>query len=353
MEMQKILKYCVEQNASDVHILAGVPPTLRLYGELMPIPEAKPITPERSQEMLFSVMNEDQRSILETDKEIDFSYSIPSGHRFRVNVYYEKGVLAGAFRAIPSEIRSIEELGLPSVLHKFTKRKQGLVLVTGPAGHGKSTTLAAMIEEINQNRSEHIVTIEDPIEFVYEPKESIISQREMHADTHSWSVALRSTLREDPDVVLIGEMRDKETIASVLTIAETGHLVFATLHTNNAAQTIDRIVDAFPEEQQSQIKSQLALSLEAVLSERLVPSLDDKLTPVMEILIATSAVRSNIREGKTHLLQNVIQTSGEMGMKTLDMALAEAYQNDEISLEVGRSYADNLDDFNRLVSRGG
>ncbi len=351
LNMQDILKYCVQYDASDVHILVGVPPYIRLHGKLMPIPETEVVTPQASRELVTSVLTPEQKELLENERELDFSYSLSTGTRFRVNAYYEKGNLAAAFRAIPEKIRSIEELGLPNLLNDLTELKQGLILVTGPTGHGKSTTLAAMIERINETRSEHIVTIEDPIEFVYEQKQSIISQRELHADTHSWGIALRSVLREDPDVVLIGEMRDRETIAAALTVAETGHLVFATLHTNNAAQTVDRIVDVFPEEQQQQIRSQLAGTLEAVLSQRLVPSLDGKRVAVMEVMLGTPAVRNTIRDGKSHLLPNVIQTSGDLGMRTIDTALAEAYLAKKISLEVGRQYAENVDDFNRLINR--
>ncbi len=351
LSMQEILNYCVQYDASDVHVLVGMPPYIRLHGKLMPIPETEVIRPQTSQELILSILSEEQKELLKNDRELDFSYSLPSGVRFRINAYYEKGNLAAAFRAIPSRIRSIEELGLPDLLNGLTELKQGLILVTGPTGHGKSTTLAAMIERINQTRAEHIVTIEDPIEFVYEQKKSIISQRELHADTHSWGVALRSVLREDPDVVLIGEMRDLETISAALTVAETGHLVFATLHTNNASQTVDRIVDVFPEEQQQQIRSQLAGTIEAVLAQRLVPSVDGKRVAVMEIMLGSPAVRNTIRDGKSHLLPNVIQTSGDLGMKTMDTALAEAYLAKKIDLEVGRQYAENVDDFNRLINR--
>ncbi len=351
LSMKDILQYCVQYDASDVHILVGVQPYIRLHGKLMPIPETEIVTPQMAKELITSVLSQEQRELLETERELDFSYSLISGTRFRVNVYYEKGNLAGAFRAIPAKIRSIEELGLPDLLNGLTELKQGLILVTGPTGHGKSTTLAAMIERINETRAEHIVTIEDPIEFVYEQKKSIVSQRELHADTHSWGIALRSVLREDPDVVLIGEMRDRETIAAALTVAETGHLVLATLHTNNASQTVDRIVDVFPNDQQQQIRSQLAGTLEAVLSQRLVPSLDGKRVAVMEIMLGSSAVRNTIREGKSHLLPNVIQTSGDLGMRTIDTALAEAYLSKKIDLEVGRQYAENVDDFNRLINR--
>lgn len=352
MEIQKILEMCVQYQASDVHIMVGVPPMLRLNGNLLKVPETGIVTPELAGQLLYPLLSEQQKELVTVDRELDFSYSLPGKARFRVNIYFEKGNLAGALRYVPTEIKSLEQLGLPALLGQLTNLKQGLVLVTGPTGHGKTTSLAAMIDRINTERSEHIITIEDPIEFVYIPKKSLISQRELHADTHSWGVALKSVLREDPNVVLIGEMRDYETIESALTIAETGHLVFATLHTNSAAQTIDRIVDVFPENQQQQIRSQLALSLEAVIAQRLVPTPDGKRTVVAEILLATAAVRSLIRDGKTHMLINTMQTSSDVGMRTLEMALAEAYKNNKVSLPVAREYAQNLEELNRLVGGG-
>lgn len=349
MEIKKILEMCVQYGASDVHILVGVPPMLRLHGKLLTVPETKAITPSSADELVNSFLSEQQRELLKVDRELDFSYSLQNGERFRVNVYYEKGNVAAALRYIPATIKTLEDLHMPSILGELTKTKQGLILVTGPTGHGKSTTLAAMIQRINQERSEHIVTIEDPIEYVYTPAKSIISQRELHADTHSWSVALKSVLREDPNVVLVGEMRDYETIEAALTVAETGHLVFGTVHTNSAAQTIDRIVDVFPEKEQQQIRGQLSLSLEAVISQRLIPALDGTRTAIVEILIATPAVRSLIRDGKAHMLINTMQTSTDVGMKTLDMALVEAYKAEKISLITAREYALNVEELNRLV----
>lgn len=352
MEMQKILELCIQYRSSDVHMLVGVQPYFRIYGKLVPIPDSQVLTPESIKQLINSILLDEQKELLEVDKELDFSYSIPSGERFRANVYHERGNMAIALRAIPSKILTIEELGLPMILGELTSLKQGLVLVTGPTGHGKSTTQAAMIDRINRERAEHIVTIEDPIEFLITPVKSIISQRELHADTHSWSVALRSALREDPDIVQIGEMRDFETIQSALTIAETGHLVFATLHTNSAAQTVHRIVDVFPEEQQQQVRAQLAATLQAVLAIRLLPSLDDKRTAVMEILLASPAVRNTIRENKVHLMGNIMQTSTELGMKTMEMSLAESYQKKLISLKTARDYAPSVDELNRLVGVG-
>lgn len=351
MDMQKILQLCVQYAASDVHVIVGVPPMLRLHGKLLTVPETQVVTPAQSEELVLSLLDEQQRELVKVDRELDFSHGLPSGERFRVNVYYEKGNLAAALRYIPAKIRTLEELHLPAIVGELTQMKQGLVLVTGPTGHGKSTTLAAMIQRINQDRSEHIVTIEDPIEYIHSPLKSVISQRELHADTHSWGVALKSVLREDPNVVLIGEMRDYETIEAALTIAETGHLVLATLHTNSAAQTIDRIVDVFPENEQQQVKGQLSLSLGAVIAQRLIPSEDGTRTAICEILIANPAVRSLIRDGKTHMLGNVMQTSTDIGMRTLEMSLAEAYKAGKIALPVAREYALNPDELNRLLGR--
>lgn len=352
MEIQKILEMCVQYQASDVHLLVGVPPMLRLHGKLLSVPETTAIIPTQMDTLVMALLSEQQRELVKVDRELDFSYALPSGARFRINVYYEKGNLAAAIRYIPSKIKTLEELHLPPVLGELTKLKQGLVLVTGPTGHGKSTTLAAMLERINRERSEHVVTIEDPIEYVHLPIKSIISQRELHADTHSWGVALKSVLREDPNVVLVGEMRDYETIEAALTVAETGHLVLATLHTNSAAQTIDRIVDVFPDKEQQQIRGQLSLSLEAVIAQRLVPSLDGARVAVTEILLASPAVRSIIRDGKTQMLTNVMQTSVDMGMSTLEVSLADSYKAGKISLPVARDYALNLDELNRLVGKG-
>lgn len=349
MDMKKILEMCVQYNASDVHVMVGIPPMLRLHGKLLTVPETKAITPSQAEDVINGLLSEQQRELLKIDRELDFSYTIAGGARFRVNVYYEKGNVAAALRYIPASIRTLEDLHLPTIIGKLTEMKQGLVLVTGPTGHGKSTTIAAMIQRINQERSEHIVTIEDPIEYVHTPLKSIISQRELHSDTHSWGIALKSVLREDPNVVLVGEMRDYETIEAAITIAETGHLVFATLHTNSAAQTIDRIVDVFPEKEQQQIRGQLSLSLEAVIAQRLIPSEDGSRVAIAEILIATPAVRSLIRDGKSHMLTNVMQTSTESGMKTLDMALVEAYRAGKISLTIARDYALNVEELNRLV----
>jgi len=304
--------------------------------------------------MIFSILKPEQKELLINNKEIDFSFGFGGGAygdlgRFRTNLYYQRGVLSAAFRFLMPNIRTIEELKLPKICHSFAQLKQGFVLVTGPTGHGKSTTIAAIINEINLNKAVHILTIEDPIEYVYPSGKSIISQREMDLDTHSWSLALRSALREDPDVVLVGEMRDPETIAAALTIAETGHLVFSTLHTNSAAQTIDRIIDAFPASQQAQIKVQLASTLKGVVSQRLIPRIDGGRVPGVEVLIGTSAISNNIREGKTHLIDSIIQTSQDSGMITLESSLASLVLAGTISLETAKSYALRPEELLRMV----
>lgn len=339
MIIKDLLKIVVDRGASDLHLVVGAPPVIRVDGKLRPIPETPILTPDVNKNLVLSLVNEEQKDLLLVNKELDFSYSFQNFGRFRINAYFQRGSLSAALRLIPAKVPTIEELNLPKICHQFAQLRQGFILVTGPTGHGKSSTLAAIIDEINKNRAEHIVTIEDPIEYTYQQGKSIISQRELHQDTHSWEVALRSILREDPDVVLIGEMRDYETIAAALTIAETGHLVFATLHTNSAAQTIDRIVDVFPEHQQPQIRLQLAATLEAVFSQRLLPAIEKGRYPAVEVLLATSAVRNLIREGKTHQIDNVIQTSADLGMMTLEMNLSTLVNQGKISLEVAKEYS--------------
>ncbi|MEJ2441771.1 MAG: PilT/PilU family type 4a pilus ATPase, partial [Patescibacteria group bacterium] len=297
MGIKELLQLTIDKNASDLHIVAGLPPTLRVDGQLYPVPNEGILTPEAIGGFLKEVLNSEQMERISVNKELDLSLSFSEKARFRINAYTQKGSYALAFRRIPLEIPDIDTLKLPKILHSFTKLRQGFILVTGPTGHGKSTTLAAMLNEINNSRATHIVTIEDPIEFVFRPNKSIISQREMGSDTHSWQVALRSVLREDPDVVLVGEMRDHETIASALTVAETGHLDFATLHTNSASQTIDRIVDVFPEEQQGQVRLQLSNVLEAVFSMRLIPAIAGGRVVAYEVMLGTSAIKTSIREG--------------------------------------------------------
>lgn len=349
MDIKELLQITIDNKASDLHLLSGFPPVLRIEGVLSQISGRPVLTHEAVQELVMQLLIPEQKEILTVNRELDFSFEVASQGRFRVNAYYQKGTLAASLRLVPLEIRTIEELNLPKICHTFAGLRQGFILVTGPTGHGKSTTLATILNEINQNRAEHIVTIEDPIEFVFPPGKSLISQREVHGDTHSWEIALRSCLREDPNIVLIGEMRDYETIAAALTIAETGHLVFATLHTNSAAQTVDRIVDVFPEHAKGQIRMQLSATLEAVFSERLVPSLNGGRVPATEIMVATQAVRNVIREGKTHLLDNIIQTSAELGMMTLETNLAYLVRSGKVSLETAQSFALRPADLIRLV----
>jgi twitching motility protein PilT len=322
---------------------------LRIDGALVPISGADVLTDEAVETLVFAILDEDQKQILLKDKEFDFSFAFGDLGRFRVNAFHERGNLAAALRLIPNEILTIEQLGLPPIIDKFANYPRGLVLVTGPTGSGKSTTLAAMIHKINMERSEHIITIEDPIEYTHRSKKSVIVQREVHYDTYSFSAALRSALREDPDVVLIGEMRDLETIASAITIAETGHLVFATLHTNSAAQSIDRMIDVFPPHQQPQIRSQLSNILMAICSQRLVPAIGGGRIASAEILVATPAVRNIIREGKTHQLEAVIQTGAEYGMQSMDKTLAALVHNGTVSYDEARNHAVDLDELDRLM----
>lgn len=351
MTMEDMLTLCIQRNASDLHLIVGSFPCLRINGELLAIEGEAVLEGARSQELVFSVLTQELKDQLLVNKEVDFSYQFKDQGRFRVNAYYHKGTLAAALRLIPAKIKTIEELRLPSIMHQFAQMRQGFVLVTGPTGQGKSSSLAAVIDEINLNRSEHILTIEDPIEFLYQPKKSIISQRELHADTHSWEVALKSALREDPDVVLVGEMRDYETIAAALTVAETGHLVFATLHTNSASQTIDRIIDVFPEHQQAQVRMQLANTLQAVVSQRLMKTMQEDRVAAVEILLATGAVRNIIREGKTFQLDNVIATSADMGMISLEASLAKLVNQGLVSYQKAEEVAVWPDQLARLVKR--
>lgn len=354
MDIQQLLQFTTQNNASDLHLLPGIPPAVRVDGSLAYIPNYSVLTREQVEQMLFSLLTPAQKELLIANKELDFSFGYGGGvygdkGRFRVNAYYQRGLPSAAFRFLPPVIKTVEELALPKVVHNFAALRQGFVLVTGPTGHGKSTTLAALINEINLTRASHILTIEDPIEYVYPNGKSIISQREMGSDTHSWTLALKSALREDPDVVLVGEMRDPETIASAITVAETGHLVFSTLHTNSASQTIDRIIDSFPSHQQPQVRAQLASTLKGVISQRLLPKINGGRVPAVEILVGTTALASNIREGKTHLIDSVIQTSGEMGMITLEASLAQLVLAGSINLDMAKSYAIHQEELQRLV----
>lgn len=355
MELQDLLDITVKNNASDLHLLAGIPPSIRVDGSLVPVKNQPVLQPHDIEQMIFSILTPEQKELLITNKELDFSHGYGGGiygdsGRFRINVYYQRGYLASALRYLPPIIRSIDNLGLPHACHDFAKLRQGFVLVTGPTGHGKSTTLAAILNEINTTRPAHILTIEDPIEYIYPAGTSIVSQREIGSDTHAWPMALRAALREDPDVVLVGEMRDPETMQAAITLAETGHLVFATLHTNSASQSIDRIIDAFPDHQRSQIRVQLASIFKGIISQRLIPKIGGGRCVATEILIATPAVTSNIREGKTHLIDSVIQTSKEIGMMTLESSLAQLVLKGIITLDDAKGYALHEEELVRMAT---
>ena len=344
-----LLDEVVKKKASDLHLQVGLAPMLRIDGALSPVSGADPLNEEAIEGLIFAILDEDQKQILLKDKEFDFSFAYGDLGRFRVNAFHERGNLAAALRLIPNEILSIEQLGLPEIVNKFADYPRGLVLVTGPTGSGKSTSPAALDNKINTEQSKHIITIEDPIEFTHKSQKSVIVQREVHYDTYSFSAALRSSLREDPDVVLIGEMRDLETIASAITIAETGHLVFATLHTNSAAQSIDRMIDVFPPHQQPQIRAQLSNILAAIVSQRLVPTIGGGRMAAAEILVATPAVRNIIREGKSHQLEAVIQTGAEFGMQSMDKTLVSAIHAGTISYDEARNFAVDIDELDRLM----
>lgn len=349
MTIHDLLQMVVDNKGSDLHLIAGIPPHLRIDGHLSPVPQAPVLQQEQLEALIHPLMTQEQKEYVLLNKEIDFGYQYKDAGRFRINVYHQQATLAASLRLIPNKILTIDELGLAPVFHEIIKEKQGIVLVTGPTGEGKSTTLAAMIDEINSTRSEHILTIEDPIEFVYSPKKSIISQREVHHDTQSWEVALRSSMREDPNIVLVGEMRDFETIAAALTVAETGHLVFATLHTYSAAQTIDRIIDVFPASQQNQVRQQLASTIRAVISQRLIPRVSGGRVAATEIMIAHSAIKNLIREGKTFQIDNTIQTATAEGMQLLEMHLAQLLQQGVISKEKAIEFAIRRDALARLI----
>jgi len=350
-QLKELLRETCQAQASDLHLSVGNCPALRVNGLLTPLTKRKALTAEEIQGFATSLMNEDQIQRFLKEKELDFSYNFENDIRFRVNVYLQKGFISIALRLIPSKIRTLEELNLPSVLRQFCRQNQGFVLVTGPSGHGKSTTLAALINEINHTRADHIITIEDPIEYTFQNDQAIIDQREVFQDTLSFARALRATFRQDPDVIMVGEMRDLETMATAITAAETGHLVFATLHTNNAAQTIHRIVDSFAPEQQTQVRNQLAGSLLGVLSQRLVPRIKGGLIPACEIMFNTPAVANLIRENKIHEIDLVIETSVEAGMISLNRSLADLVKRREISLENAVAYSLNPAELRILARR--
>ena len=349
LRIEILLEEIVRKNASDLHLQVGLPPMMRLDGVLAPFPGYNPLNAEEVEHLVFAILDDDQQKILIKDKEFDFSFAFGDLGRFRVNAFHERGNLAASLRLIPNQIKTIAELGMPPVIQSFADFPRGLVLVTGPTGSGKSTTLAALIDKINSEKAQHIITIEDPIEFTHKSKRSAIVQREVHYDTYSFSAALRSSLRQDPDVVLIGEMRDLETISAAITIAETGHLVFATLHTNSAAQSIDRMIDVFPPHQQSQVRSQLANVLQGICAQRLVPAIGGGRVVAAEVMVANPAIRNIIREGKTHQLDTVIQTGSDQGMQTMDRTLVKLVQSGVVTYDDAREFAVDLVEFERLM----
>jgi twitching motility protein PilT len=331
--MADLLQILVDRGGSDLHITTGTNPVIRIAGKLVPLNQFEQLSPQDTQRLAYSVLNEAQKQKFEEESELDLSFGIQGLARFRCNVYRQRGAVGAAIRVVPYKIRAFEELGLPKVVEEMAERPKGLVLVTGPTGSGKSTTLAAMVDKINNERSEHIVTIEDPIEFVHPHKRCVVNQREVFADTHSFKNALKSILRQDPDVVLVGEMRDLETIAAAITIAETGHLTFGTLHTNSCAQTINRIIDVFPTTQQAQVRAQLSLVLEGVLSQTLIPKVGGGRTMALEIMVATPAIRNLIREEKIHQIYSAIQSGSKYGMQTMNQSLAELVRRRQITRE--------------------
>jgi twitching motility protein PilT len=351
-QLDNLLVTSVKENASDLHLSVGKHPTLRVDGILIPLQNEPLLTPELAEGIISELLTPEQKNKLMENRQVDLAYSLEDKARFRVNVYFERGHYAAALRLVPARIKTVEELNLPPLLHDFTKLSQGFILVVGPAGHGKSSTLAAMIDEINHMRSDHIITVEDPIEYVFTQDKCIVSQREVGSDALSFHSALRTILRQDPDVIMIGEMRDATSIGTAMTAAETGHLVFSTLHTNSASQTIDRIVDSFPAEQQDQVVSQLAATLVAIVSERLLPRISGGRIPAIEIMIVNPAIRNLIRERKFYQIDLVIETSLQEGMVTLNRSLANLVKNKEVSLENAELYSLNPSELRILLERG-
>jgi twitching motility protein PilT len=351
--LNQLLKAMVEQGGSDLHVTTNSPPQIRVDGTLRPL-NLPPMTPTETKQLAYSILTDNQKHRLEENLEIDLSFGLKGLARFRANIFHQRGAIAAVFRQIPYEIRSFRELNLPAVIERLCEKPRGLILVTGPTGSGKSTTLAAMIDKINRERAEHIVTIEDPVEYLHSHKKCIVNQREVHADTHGFSNALRSALRQDPDVVLIGEMRDLETVEAALRIAETGHLTFATLHTNSAAQTINRIIDVFPAHQQAQIRAQLSLVLEGIVCQTLMPKATGKgRCMAMEILIPSSAIRNLIREDKIHQIYGMMQAGqAKHGMQTFNQSLASLYFKRMISLQVALARSSYPDELQEIINRG-
>lgn len=349
IELNDLLAIVAERGASDLHIGVGKPPLLRIDSKLVPISEREVLTPDTCEQTIYSLISEAQIEKLKRERELDFSYSFKDQARFRVNVYYQKGFLAAALRLIPARVKTLEELNLPIQLKEFTRNRQGLFLSVGPAGHGKTTTVAAMIDIINHERQEHIITIEDPIEYTFAQDKCLVDQREVYHDTNSFPRALRAALRQDPDVVMVGEMRDLETISTALTLAETGHMIFSTLHTNNAPETIDRIVDVFPPYQQNQVRFQLANTLTGIVSQRLLPRRGGGRIIITEIMKTNSAIKNLIREGKTYQISSIIQTGSEDGMVPLDKMLSEYVKNGEISEVDAYAYANDQHNLQNLL----
>jgi twitching motility protein PilT len=350
-KLNDLLTTTAKENASDLHIAVGKHPTLRIDGLLIPLQKEPLLSPETAEGIILELLTPEQKTKLTEQRQIDFAYSLEDKARFRVNVYFERGHLAAALRLVPARIKTIEELNLPPLLHDFTKLSQGFILLVGPAGHGKSTTLAALVDEVNHVRSDHIITIEDPIEYLFTQDKCIISQREVGSDASSFHSALRTILRQDPDVIMIGEMRDATSIGTAMTAAETGHLVFSTLHTNSASQTIDRIIDSFPAEQQQQVISQLAATLVGIVSERLLPRISGGRVPAAEIMIVNPAIRNLIRERKFYQIDLVIETSLQEGMVTMNRSLSNLVKNKEISLENAELYSLNPSELRILLER--
>lgn len=353
VSIHQLLKFLVDNGGSDLHITVNSPPQVRIHGKLQPIEGIKPLTAAETKQLCYSILTDQQKHKFEENLELDLSFGIKGLSRFRGNIFSQRGAVAGAFRTIPYEIRGFQELGLPPVVERLAEKPRGLILVTGPTGSGKSTTLAAMIDKINRERHEHIVTIEDPVEYLHPHKSCVVNQREIGADTYSFKNALKSILRQDPDVVLIGEMRDLETIEAALRIAETGHLTFATLHTNSAVETINRIIDVFPSHQQSQVRTQLSFVLQGILCQSLLPTRDGKgRCLAVEILVPNAAIRNLIREDKIHQIYSIMQTgqSGS-GMQTFNQSLADLYLRGKLDLETALSRSSMPDELQELINR--
>src|SRR5215470_11616162 len=351
--IDELLERMVEANASDLHVTTGTPPAIRVRGDMERLEGYDALTPEETQQLLYRILSSEQQKHFEINRQLDFSYSLPGLARFRVNVYFQRESIGAAFRLIPTELKTLEELGIPESLHVLAEKPRGLVLVTGPTGSGKSTTLAAIIDEINRNRSEHILTIEDPIEFLHRHKRCIVNQREIGPDATSFADALRAALRQDPDVILVGEMRDLETISTALTAAETGHLVFGTLHTQTASSTIDRVIDVFPPSQQQQVRIMIANSLQGVVTQTLLPAADGSgRVAALEILLPDDAVRNLVRQAKVEQLYTVMQTNTARGMQTMEQALADLATRRVVDLEDALSRSSRPEQLDALIARG-